>query len=316
MTELKFFKFMFSFPSGGNLKGVVKGTLESDNNTVTNLSDLFAVYYAPFIPPIPENKSISENKCTETLPPLVFDSLNLKIEDNPKFTLKGNDPISFAGTNKKGDTFIISKNAQEGSILITDSSSLKIDCFSQNKEIKQFPFNAKNVLYSLSITAELNQLSNISNTNFPTEANLQGFLLFSKNINQLKRINKKFTKKPEIEYPFRDFFLVFSTQNKEPNFILIPNGEELIFTAINPSNTRGTGYTNPTNPSQFKLNISWDVGYQDSDDTNEVFNSSAGKNQFLSKFKDESSQLIFYDKQGDKEVIYEITIGELKAFSN
>jgi hypothetical protein len=307
MTQLKFFKFMFTFPSGGNLKGVVKGILQSDNNTVTNLSDLFAVYYASFIPiAMASGKSPSES-----LPPLVFDSLNLDFNSNPQFTLDGSSLISFSGTNNNGDLFTLKNDNNEHSVIINNS---EIDSYFYNNGNINFNFQAEEVIYKLKLSVQLEKDLKINpNNGFPNQVNLEGFLLFPNNIEEHKKLNSTCFSQNGIDYPYNDFLFVFSDDEKQPTFALIPNGKECTLTAINPNQTSGTGRTNPINPDQFEFVFHWDAGYNDSQDTHEVLNKNCQTNQCLCKLENKQSQFILLDENGVKEAFYHFKIGTLQA---
>lgn len=310
--SLDFFKFIFEFPSGGTLKGVVKGNLQSDNNTVTNLSDLFAVYYATVIPPTLENPS-------ETLPPLVFDRLNLELTPQPQFTLDGSQLIAFSGTNINGDLFTINNNNSESFIKITiiDPKLIysEIDIYSRTNQ--DFPFQSEQVTYLFHINAELvKDQSIIEGIGFPEQAHIKGFILFPNNIAQLKRVNQEFTTKVAIDYPFFDSFFIFSDANHQPKFALIPNGKESKLTAINPSVPSSYNNVSPTNPETSQLTIIWDIGCKDPNSTNEVLTTGASSDLFLPLFENMRSQFSFFDAEQQIEATYEVKIATCNCFSS
>lgn len=289
-ASLEFFKFLFNFESGASLKGFVKGELEPTNNTVSNLSNLFAVYSSPVDTPI------------------VFNTLDLNFNPNPQFTLNGDPLLSFGGVNSNGDSFDFQNTVNSGTANVFEGSILK-DSFSSDTA---FPFQAEDIIYPIQIKGDLTKDTTIvPGVNFPDEASINGFLLFDNNVDSLKQNNTDFLPLTATDYPFSDFFVVFSDENGDPNYVLLPDGSPSTFTAINPNQTRGTGKTNPMNPSTFEFLLQWDVGYTDNTNTNEVLKTGAGQNLFLPVLQGEQSRLVFFDSSQNEEAIYQVTTGSL-----
>lgn len=312
-VSLDFFKFVFKFPSGGTLKGLVKGQLQPDNNTVANLSNLLAVYYAPFIPPN------YQNSLDKSLSPIVFNSLNLEFDSLPQFTLNGEELISFSGTNNNGDVFKI-KNDPNESLAIVNSATFtlgEIDISSLNnidEKNYNFSFKAEKVIYRLHVNVQLEKdTSNISGIGFPDQANLEGFFLFPNNIAELKTFNYNCSSQNGFDYPFQDFLLIFSNEKYEPNFALVSNEQECKLTAINPGRVRVGGTINPSNPDTFEFIGHWNVGYSNPDDLNEIFTKGGSNHQFLEIFEEQKSQFVLLDENGQREAIYNINQGALNV---
>jgi hypothetical protein len=263
------------------------------------------VYYAPFIPPN------STNPPATSLPPLVFNTLDLNSNPNPQFTLDGNSFLSFAGTNNNGDIFNITNNGTNANAVVNNGASTLIDSINNTTIL---PFTAENVIYCFLITADLTKDTTIvPGIGFPDQGSVEGYVLFPNNVDSLKQFNPNFSPLVAVDYPFTDFLFVFSDESDNPRFALIPNGDTGTFTAINPGKVKVKGATNPTNPETFELNLHWDVGYNDPNDTNEVLKTNAGSDLFLPIYQGETSRLVFFDGSQNPEAIYQATTGTLNA---
>lgn len=290
-SSLQLFKFFFPFSADSALKGIAKGELQTDSNTVTNLSDFWAVYY------------------NNTLPPIVFDTLDLDFNPTPQFTLNGDPLVSFGGTNSDGAKFSLFNDGVNSSAIVTNSGGNIVDSAPNLNG-----FDSQNVIYSFLITAQLpKDTTTVPGVGFPDIGNVEGYIFFPNNVDSLKQPNPDFLPLPAVDYPINDFIFAFSDENNNPRFALIPNGQQSTFTAINPANPNIKGKTAPTNPETFELVLYWDIGYNNPNDTNEVLTTCAGNESFLPSFQGDNSRLVFFDGLNNPEAIYQANRGTLES---